>query len=113
MKKFVSLVLAMVMMMAMMVPAMAATITVNSADNVSVAGKTLKAYTDETGDTESKAIVQGGGSYAKMVNNILCFGAEFPGEENTMHQANEKFNIESFMKMARVYARAIYSLCCE
>ena len=44
MKKFVSLVLAMVMMMAMMVPAMAATITVNSADNVSVAGKTLKAY---------------------------------------------------------------------
>ncbi|MBQ3291082.1 MAG: dipeptidase PepV [Mogibacterium sp.] len=75
--------------------------------------KMLKAYTDETGDTESKAIVQGGGSYAKMVNNILCFGAEFPGEENTMHQANEKFNIESFMKMARVYARAIYSLCCE
>ena len=59
------------------------------------------------------AIVQGGGSYAKMVNNILCFGGEFPGEENTMHQADEKFCIESFMKMARIYARAIYSLCCE
>lgn len=75
--------------------------------------KMLQAYWDETGDTESKAIVQGGGSYAKMVNNILCFGAQFPGEENTMHQADEKFSIDSFMKMARVYARTIYNLCCE
>ena len=75
--------------------------------------KMLKAYRDETGDGSSKAVVSSGGSYAKMVNNILCFGGQFPGEENTMHQADEKFCIESFMKMARVYARTLYSLCCE
>ena len=76
-------------------------------------GKMLRAYRDETGDQESGPIVQAGGTYAKMVNNILCFGGQFPGEENTMHQADEKFCVESFMKMARVYARALYYLCCE
>lgn len=75
--------------------------------------KLLKAYQDETGDTESPALVQAGGTYAKMVNNILCFGGLFPGEEDTMHQAGERLSIDSFMKMARIYARAIYSLCCE
>jgi succinyl-diaminopimelate desuccinylase len=55
----------------------------------------------------------GGGTYAKMFNNTLAFGAAFPEDENTMHQADEKFSIESFMKMTRVYARAIKSLCCE
>ena len=75
--------------------------------------KLLKAYQDETGDTETPAIVQAGGTYAKMVNNILCYGGMFPGEEDTMHQAGEKLSVESFMKMARIYARAIYALCCE
>ena len=75
--------------------------------------KMLKAYRDETGDDETKAIVQAGGTYAKMVDNILCFGALFPGEEDTMHQAGEKLSVESFMKMARIYARAIYALCCK
>ena len=75
--------------------------------------KMLKAYRQETGDEETPAIVQAGGTYAKMVDNILCFGGVFPGEEDTMHQADEKLSIESLMKMARIYARALYSLCCE
>ena len=75
--------------------------------------KLLKAYRDETGDCDTPPSVQAGGTYAKMVNNILCYGALFPGEEDTMHQAGEKLSTESFMKMARIYARAIYALCCE
>lgn len=75
--------------------------------------KLVGAYREETGDTETQPIVQAGGTYAKMVNNILCFGGVFPGEEDTMHQANEKFCIDSFFRMARVYARALCSLCCE
>ena len=73
----------------------------------------MKAYIDETGDTEAQPMTIGGGTYAKMFNNILAFGAQFPEDENTMHQADEKFSIDSFMKMARVYARAIASICCE
>ena len=75
--------------------------------------KMIAAYQEETCDTQSKPITEAGGSYAKMVNNILCFGGQFPGDENTMHQANEKLRTDSFMKMARVYARALFKLCCE
>lgn len=73
----------------------------------------MKAYKDETGDADAKPMTIGGGTYAKMFNNILAYGAQFPGEENTMHQADEKFSKDSFMKMARIYARAIASLCCK
>ena len=73
----------------------------------------MKAYKDETGDGDAKPMTIGGGTYAKMFNNILAYGAQFPGEENTMHQADEKFSKDSFMKMARIYARAIASLCCK
>ena len=75
--------------------------------------KMLRAYRQETGDEDTPAIVQAGGTYAKMVDNILCFGGVFPGEEDTMHQADEKLSADSLMKMARIYARALYSLCCE
>ena len=73
----------------------------------------MNAYIDETGYSDAQPMTIGGGTYAKMFNNILAFGAAFPEDENTMHQADEKFSVESFMKMARVYARAIESLCCE
>ena len=73
----------------------------------------MNAYVDETGDTESRHMTFAGGTYAKMFNNILAFGALFPGEEDTMHQADEKLSKDSLMKMARIYARAIYSLCCK
>ena len=75
--------------------------------------KLMEAYREETGDAEAEPMVVGGGTYAKMFNNILAFGARFPEDENTMHQANEKLSVESFMKMARIYARAIRSLCCK
>ena len=75
--------------------------------------KLMDAYIAESGDTESRAATAAGGSYAKMFNNILCYGGMFPGEENTMHQADEKFSKDSYMKMARVYARAIHALCFE
>ena len=73
----------------------------------------LEAYRRNTGDTESQPMTIGGGTYAKMVGNIIAFGAQFPGEENTMHQADEKLSVESLMKMAHIYADAIWSLCCK
>lgn len=71
----------------------------------------MEAYVEETGDTESKPMVIGGGTYAKSINNTLAFGALFPGEDDTMHQANERMDLESFKKMSRIYANAIYKLC--
>ena len=73
----------------------------------------LGAYKEETGDKESKPLVMSGGTYAKDMNKTLAFGAMFPGEEDTMHQNDEKKSIDLLMKAARIYARAIYSICCE
>lgn len=75
--------------------------------------KLMTAYRDETGCQEAEPFVIGGGTYAKAVNNTLAFGALFPGEEDTMHQVGEKLSLESFFKMARIYAKAIYLNCCE
>ena len=73
----------------------------------------MSAYREETGDKESKPLVMAGGTYAKDMNKTLAFGAMLPGEEDTMHQNYEKKSIDSLMKAARIYARAIYSICCE
>lgn len=75
-------------------------------------GKLMEAYREVTGDEESKPVVSPGGTYAKSVNNTLAFGPLFPGEEDTIHQPNERLSIESFEKMAEVYARAIVKICC-
>ncbi|MBR2673931.1 MAG: dipeptidase PepV [Mogibacterium sp.] len=73
----------------------------------------MNAYREISGDSAAEPMVIGGGTYAKVFNNILAFGGQFPGDENTMHQANEKLSIESLMKMAHIYAKAVYSLCFE
>lgn len=73
--------------------------------------KLMDAYISETGDTENKPKTIGGGTYAKSVPNTLAFGALFPGEADTMHQADETMSKESFFKMARIYATAIYNIC--
>lgn len=72
----------------------------------------LDIYREETGDHENPPITIPGGTYAKMVGNILAFGAQFPWDENTMHQVDEKLSIDSFMRMAKIYAKAIHALCC-
>jgi len=73
----------------------------------------MEKYVQETGDTESRPITFGGGTYAKTVKNCVAYGALFPGETDTMHQADERMSEDSFYKMARIYANTIYSLCCE
>lgn len=73
----------------------------------------MEAYREETGDLESKPCVIGGGTYAKLMDRVLAFGGLFPGEEDRMHQRDERIRLESLFKMARIYARAIEKLCCE
>lgn len=70
----------------------------------------MKVYQDHTGDTESKPIVIGGGSYARAVENAVAFGGMFPGDEDRMHQKDEYISIENLVKMCEIYADAIYML---
>ncbi|MBQ4649842.1 MAG: dipeptidase PepV [Firmicutes bacterium] len=67
-------------------------------------------YQKHTGDYESIPLVIGGGTYARSTPNIIAFGAQFPGDEDLMHQKNECLSIERFEQMTKIYAEAIYKL---
>lgn len=70
----------------------------------------LRVYETETGDKGyCKAI--GGGTYVHNTAGGVAFGAEFPGEVNNMHSADESIKLESLMKNAEIIARAIVELC--
>lgn len=67
-------------------------------------------YRKHTGDTESKPLVIGGGTYARAVKNTVAFGALFPGEPDLMHQKNECISVDNLVLIAKIYAEAIYKL---
>ena len=67
-------------------------------------------YRTHTGDTESKPLVIGGGTYARAVKNTIAFGARFPEDEDVMHQKNEYISIDNMMRITKIYAEAIYRL---
>ncbi len=70
--------------------------------------KTLcSVYSDNTGDTQSAPITIGGGTYARSMPNIVAFGATFPGDEDRMHQKNERISKERLVMLTKIYADAI------
>ena len=69
-----------------------------------------RAYRNVTGDYKSKMEAIGGGTYAKSINNCIAFGCEFIGENNHIHDANERLSIESFKKQVLIYIEAIKNL---
>ncbi len=76
--------------------------------------KTLvEIYQKHTGDTKSVPVVIGGGTYARAAENIIAYGALFPGDPDLMHRKNECLSIERLMQMTKIYAEAIYKLTSE
>lgn len=76
--------------------------------------KTLtETYQKHTGDTESEPLVIGGGTYAKATPNIIAYGGLFPGDEDLMHQKNERISLARLEQMTKIYAEAIYKLSSE
>ncbi|MDO4746289.1 MAG: dipeptidase PepV [Bacillota bacterium] len=70
----------------------------------------MEIYRKHTGDTDSKPLVIGGGTYARAVEHTIAFGARFPEDPDVMHQKNEYISIDNMMKLTRIYAEAIYKL---
>lgn len=70
----------------------------------------LKVYEDVTGK-KGEPIAIGGGTYVHETPNGVAFGAEFPGDENNMHGADEFITEESLLLNAKIYANAIAELC--
>ena len=69
-----------------------------------------KAYEDVTGDKETPMEAIGGGTYAKAIHNCIAFGCEFIGEDNHIHDVNERLDLNSFKKQVEIYVEAIRNL---
>lgn len=65
-----------------------------------------KVYADYTGDS-SGPIVSGGGTYARAFDNAVAFGGVLPGEENTGHQTDEFWSIDSMAKNFDMIVKAL------
>lgn len=72
----------------------------------------LAAYHEETG-LPAEACSTGGGTYAKVLEQGVAFGASFPDDEDLAHQANEYATISGLMKSMRIYANALVRLAGE
>lgn len=51
-----------------------------------------------------------GGTYAKLMPNIVPFGPSFPGQKGIGHQPNEWMKVEDIITNAKIYALSLYYL---
>ena len=70
----------------------------------------LRVYEEQTGN-EGYCVAIGGGTYVHEIPGGVAFGAEFPGEENHMHGADERIRKESLFLNAKIFTQAVYELC--
>ena len=79
-----------------------------SKDNYLV--KTLCNIFNKKTNLNLEPIAIGGGTYARAFENCISFGANFPGDTDMCHQANEFVDIEKLVLASKIYAEAIYEL---
>ena len=70
----------------------------------------LSVYEKHTGE-KGECLAIGGGTYVHEIDGGVAFGAEFPGDENNMHGADEFFAVDSMIKNTAIYADAIINIC--
>lgn len=66
-------------------------------------------YEEVTG-LDGTPVTTTGGTYAKMMPNIVPFGPSFPGQKGIGHQPNEWMHIEDLITNAKIYTLALYRL---
>lgn len=71
--------------------------------------KLLSVYTEYTGNEAAPKSI-GGGTYAKMMKNVLAFGPIFPGDEVREHKPDEFMEISRLLDNAAIFAKAMYEL---
>ncbi len=70
----------------------------------------MKVYTDATGDLDAQPKSIGGGTYAKMLPNVVAFGPIFPGDEVREHKPDEFMEVSRLLDNANILAEAMYTL---
>lgn len=67
-------------------------------------------YQKHTGDTKSKPINIGGGTFARAMPNCVAFGPHFLDKPTFIHQKNEFIDIDDFILATIIYTEALYEL---
>lgn len=70
----------------------------------------MKAYQTVTGDMKTQPLTTGGATFARSMDNIVAFGANFPGELVTEHEPNERLKPENLKRAMEVYMHAFINL---
>jgi succinyl-diaminopimelate desuccinylase len=73
--------------------------------------KLLKDAYREVTNQEAETFATGMGTYAReLKNRAVSFGPIFPGEESSIHNANENIDIDKFFLHAEICLEAIYKM---
>ncbi len=70
----------------------------------------VQVYREETGDMDSAPFANGGGSYARVMDNFIPFGIALQDEPLQFHVEDEHISVDRLMQAARIYAEALYRL---
>ena len=66
-------------------------------------------YEHATGN-DGSPVTTTGGTYAKLMPNIVPFGPSFPGQKGIGHQPNEWMDVSDLITNAKIYALSLYLL---
>ena len=66
-------------------------------------------YEHATG-ADGTPVTTTGGTYAKLMPNIVPFGPSFPGQKGIGHQPNEWMDVADIITNAKIYALSLYLL---
>lgn len=62
-------------------------------------------------EDESEPFTIGGGTYARVLEKGVAYGAMFNDTEDTMHQKNERMKIEELLLATEIYLEALHRIC--
>jgi len=82
-------------------------------EDTELVDKLMKVYQKRTGDTKSRPIAMGGGTYARHLPNAVSFGPEGYMGACSCHVPDEYITVEQLTESAKMIADAIIALACE
>ncbi|MCF7932107.1 MAG: dipeptidase PepV [Acholeplasmataceae bacterium] len=70
----------------------------------------MDVYIKHTGDTKAKPLSIGGGTFARVMPNVVAYGPHFHQKPTFIHQKNEFIDIDDFLLATAIYTEALYEL---
>ncbi|QZY55802.1 Sapep family Mn(2+)-dependent dipeptidase [Crassaminicella profunda] len=72
--------------------------------------RSLQEAYEEVTHLDGSPVTTTGGTYAKVMPNIVPFGPSFPGQKGIAHNPNEYMDMNDIVLNAKIFSQAIYKL---